>query len=130
MPSCMTSSHTAQPPPSRTSPAALLTLLFAASAGDDTGAEHRADEVGRRGEGPAQLLVDDGGVEHRKLAHVEQAQLAELEPELLRVANCVILELAHDVHPAVAGTQAAHRLPQQLLFGREVEIQEGPPFRA
>ena len=65
----------------------------------------------RRGQGTAQLPVYDDGVEHRELAEVQDARLAQLQPELLGVPDGVVLELAHDIEAGMAGAQAAHRLP-------------------
>ena len=74
-------------------------------------------KCGRRRERPAELVVDDHRVEHRHpraavllgQRQPEQAQLAELEPELLRVADGVVLQLAHDVEAGVARAHARRR---------------------
>ena len=108
-----------------------LLLVGAARAGQHAARQDRADEVGRRGDGPAELLVDDDALEggHARAAvllgelQADQVEVGELLPQLGRVADRVVLELAHHAERAGGGDHAAHRLTEHLLLGAEGQVQ-------
>ncbi len=64
--------------------------------------------------GPAELLGQ---------LQTDQVQVGELLPEVGRVADRVVLELAHHRQRAGAGADATDRLPQHLLLGAESQVQ-------
>ena len=79
----------------------------------------------RRRQRASELLVHDDAVEQRHLAaavllgqqHAEEAELAELRPERVGVAERVVLHRAHDVEPAVARADTGDGVAQHLLLG-------------
>ena len=102
------------------SPAAIggqpvLALGSGRGASKNPGAHHRAHEVRRRRERAPELRVHDDGVEHRHAAaavllgkrHAEQPELGELLPQLVGVADRVVLHLADDVEARVSRAHAA-----------------------
>ena len=77
--------------------------LVAARPGQAATRHDGADEVGRRGHGPAELLVDHDAsrARHARAAvllgqlQADQVEVGQLLPQLGRVAGGVVLELAH-----------------------------------
>ena len=81
-----------------------LALLVGAEAQHDAGAEHGGHEVRRGRQAPAQLLVDDGALDHRHARPAvllgqrepDEVELGQLRPQRGRVPDRVVLQLAHD----------------------------------
>ena len=115
-----------------------LSLLVGTDAREHAAAHDRADEVGRgreaRGRAPGRRWPRRASTS--RAAHASgnvrpsRPSSDELQPELLGVADGVVLHLPHDVEARVPGAHAAHGLAQQLLLGREIEIHVVPLVRA
>ena len=103
----------------------------AAGGGQDPAPQDGADEMGDRGQRPPELLVEGHALDqgHARAAvllgqqQADEVELAQLRPQRGRVADGVVLHVAHHVERAVAGQHVARRLAQHLLFLDEIKVQ-------
>ena len=111
----------------------MVLLLGVPGLGEHTAAHDGAHEVGRGGECPSQLFVEGYAFDQRHprasvLLGEEQAdevELAQLGPQLGRVARRVVLHGPDDVQGAVALQHVTQGLAEQLLLLIEFKVKHG-----
>ena len=110
-------------------------LLGRAACGEDGVTSQHGGQVRARIGGPAQLVEEDGRLDHAEPApavllgqrETEPAELRHLLPERLALAARVVEHGPHERRLAVLVEEGARGILQELLIGAEREIHGAPP---
>ena len=111
-------------------PQPLLFLGAAPGGSEDAPAHDCADEVRRRSQRTAELLVECDALDegHRRTPVLfgeeqsDEIELAQLDPQRRWVPDGVVLHRAHHLERTVPPEDVTHRLAQQLLLLVEIKI--------